>query len=266
MPRIRTVKPEFWQDTRMSKLPSLERLVFLCTFSMSDDEGRIEGDAEAVWTFGRFREPVSEVARALRVLAELSRVVLYEVAGNPYIQVCNFLKHQKIDKPTPSKFPAHPNGYDLFAERSSNARRGLDDGSVSVSVSGSVSGSGSGPGSGSGHRLGKGSRSTRKRRGATKPTAGSRLPSDWTPSPELKAFAASKRPDLSFDETVAKFRDYFTAAPGVKGRKLDWNATFRNWVRNEPRGRGASTLAERNRASVDEAIRRFEEERPGGKT
>jgi hypothetical protein len=29
-----------------------------------------------------------------------------------------------------------------------------------------------------------------------------------------------------------KFMDYFRAAPGIKGRKTDWPATWRNWMRN----------------------------------
>ncbi|MGR9087307.1 MAG: hypothetical protein ACU841_09570 [Gammaproteobacteria bacterium] len=31
----------------------------------------------------------------------------------------------------------------------------------------------------------------------------------------------------------ARFRDYWIAQPGAKGRKLDWQATWRNWVRSE---------------------------------
>jgi hypothetical protein len=38
---------------------------------------------------------------------------------------------------------------------------------------------------------------------------------------------------LSIDETAERFRDYWIAQPGVKGRKADWSATWRNWVRNE---------------------------------
>jgi hypothetical protein len=31
---------------------------------------------------------------------------------------------------------------------------------------------------------------------------------------------------------VEKFRDYWRAKPGAGGRKLDWDATWRNWCRN----------------------------------
>ncbi len=61
---------------------------------------------------------------------------------------------------------------------------------------------------------------------------GTRLPSDWAPGPEQTAFAES----LGFrngaaQAELAKFRDYWVAQPGEKGRKADWIATWRNWLR-----------------------------------
>ena len=41
-----------------------------------------------------------------------------------------------------------------------------------------------------------------------------------------------ERPDLDFDLEHRKFADYWIAQPGAKGRKVDWNATWRNWIRN----------------------------------
>jgi uncharacterized protein YdaU (DUF1376 family) len=72
---------------------------------------------------------------------------------------------------------------------------------------------------------------------------GSRLSAAWEPRDELRAWAASERPDLDLKTTLAKFRDYWTAKPGKAGVKLDWEATFRNWVREE-RGSGKLTRNE----------------------
>jgi hypothetical protein len=66
---------------------------------------------------------------------------------------------------------------------------------------------------------------------------GSRLPADWRPSEILEAWAFKERPDLDIAIVVEKFRDYWTAKPGRAGAKLDWGATFRNWVRDEKAGR-----------------------------
>lgn len=61
----------------------------------------------------------------------------------------------------------------------------------------------------------------------------SRLPADWTPSDEDMAFCQTERPDLTVASTASRFRDYWIAQPGAKGKKTDWPATWRNWVRNE---------------------------------
>jgi hypothetical protein len=60
-----------------------------------------------------------------------------------------------------------------------------------------------------------------------------RLPPDWLPSELLTAWTLKERPDLDPTNVAAKFRDYWTAKPGRAGTKLDWDATFRNWVREE---------------------------------
>lgn len=68
---------------------------------------------------------------------------------------------------------------------------------------------------------------------ASQRSRGSRLPAEWEPSEPLKAWASKERPDLDMVVVVARFRDHWAAAPGSRGVKLDWDATFRNWVRNE---------------------------------
>jgi uncharacterized protein YdaU (DUF1376 family) len=64
----------------------------------------------------------------------------------------------------------------------------------------------------------------------------SRLPADWKPSSDDIDFCQTERPDLLASGVADRFRDYWIAQPGVKGRKADWVATWRNWVRNERRG------------------------------
>ncbi len=69
-----------------------------------------------------------------------------------------------------------------------------------------------------------------------------RLPADWSPSFADMEFCSDNRPDLRIDGIAAQFRDYWIAQPGAKGRKTDWSATWRNWVRNQnaqPNARGS---------------------------
>lgn len=57
-----------------------------------------------------------------------------------------------------------------------------------------------------------------------------RLPKDWEPSTEGFLFCKAKRPDLNANETLERFKDYWCATTKTK---VDWEATWRNWVRNE---------------------------------
>ena len=68
----------------------------------------------------------------------------------------------------------------------------------------------------------------------------SRLPADWSASADDIEFCKAERPDLVPAQTEQRFRDYWIAQPGVKGRKADWPATWRNWVRNERAPHGAA--------------------------
>lgn len=64
----------------------------------------------------------------------------------------------------------------------------------------------------------------------------SRLPESWIPDADDVEFCVAERPDLDVSSVADQFRDYWVAQPGAKGRKLDWRATWRNWVRNQKRG------------------------------
>lgn len=61
---------------------------------------------------------------------------------------------------------------------------------------------------------------------------GSRLSQDFCLPNEWNSWARNERPELNVLQTFDKFKDYWIAQAGQKGVKLDWFATWRNWVRN----------------------------------
>lgn len=63
---------------------------------------------------------------------------------------------------------------------------------------------------------------------------GTRLPADWTPTAADRQFAADLglAPD-AVTHVGEVFRDYWVAVAGRQGVKLDWPATWRNWVRKD---------------------------------
>ncbi|MGC5748438.1 winged helix-turn-helix domain-containing protein [Gluconobacter sp. NFX36] len=80
----------------------------------------------------------------------------------------------------------------------------------------------------------------------------SRLAANWRPSAEMVEFAQANGVDP--ERTAAVFRDYWVGVPDPKGRKADWDATWRNWVRRDQdiRPTARPTQADR-RAAVNAA-------------
>ena len=63
---------------------------------------------------------------------------------------------------------------------------------------------------------------------------GTRLSETWIPTGKDIAYAESL--GMSEDQITLeaeKFRDYWTALPGQRALKLNWEATWRNWVRKD---------------------------------
>jgi len=65
-----------------------------------------------------------------------------------------------------------------------------------------------------------------------KKTLGKRLASDFSFPKEWEEFCQTERTELSPVKTFDQFKDYWIAQAGQKGVKLDWFATWRNWVRS----------------------------------
>ena len=59
-----------------------------------------------------------------------------------------------------------------------------------------------------------------------------RLQEDFTVTPEMRLWAASKAPDADLNTETEKFINYWVAKSGKDATKLDWTATWRNWILN----------------------------------
>jgi hypothetical protein len=60
MARIRTIKPEFWQDEKVGKLSILARLLFIGMNNFTDDENIIIGNASYLKTIIFPHDDISE--------------------------------------------------------------------------------------------------------------------------------------------------------------------------------------------------------------
>lgn len=107
MARIRTIKPDFPQSESMGKVSRDARLTFVNIFTIADDFGRLRGNSRML---ASLLFPYDDDARGSMDgwLEELERencIVRYEAEGSNYIQIVNWDKHQRVDKPSTSKIP-----------------------------------------------------------------------------------------------------------------------------------------------------------------
>jgi len=107
MARIRSIKPEFPQSESMGNVSRDARLTFIQLWTISDDEGRLRGNSRML---ASLLFPYDDDAPALidGWMTELEAegcIVRYKAGAQSYVQLCNWLIHQKIDKPSKSKIP-----------------------------------------------------------------------------------------------------------------------------------------------------------------
>lgn len=88
---------------------------------------------------------------------------------------------------------------------------------------------------------------------------GSRLPNDWAiPDEYREAAKAMGASEHLIANEAERFRDFWIAKAGKDGVKLDWLATWRNWVRtalSNPRNKPSDMSDARRRAAAEEAER-----------
>ena len=121
MARSRIIKPEFWSDEKLAKISLQARLLYIGLWNTSDDTGTTHG--HPLWLksqiFPYDQISTKQIGRWLQDLVNLGRILPYTVKGEQYYFIPGFLKHQKIQHPSPAKNPAPPREVcDLFTSGS----------------------------------------------------------------------------------------------------------------------------------------------------
>ena len=191
MARIRTVKPEFWQDEDLASVSDKSKLLAIGLLNHSDDEGYFKAHPALIMAAVFPFDDESGISTVL--LRELSSVGYLELFqgldGKQYGQILNFTKHQTINKPKPSKI---------------GGLRGVPDeyGTSAVGVP-----------------LGKERKGKERNReqGGGRPLALAvtdkfKMTLDWQPPPELLegvCMGAGVQPSVIKPELIASFKNYW---------------------------------------------------------
>jgi len=97
--RIRTIKPEFFQDEKLSSMSMADRFIFLGLISMADDAGRLLDNVKVIEAFifpttdDRVHESLMNLAREGRIRRGITS------SGQKVIQILGWSKHQYVQHP-----------------------------------------------------------------------------------------------------------------------------------------------------------------------
>nr|DAI62755.1 MAG TPA: replisome organizer [Caudoviricetes sp.] len=279
--RIRTIKPEFWRSDDVSALDVFDRLLFIGLWSYVDDNGVGRDDAVAIAAdlfaddlSRKPQETLTHIAGGLQAIEGRGCIVRWTVEdpddryyGKSLLKIVHWERHQSIKRPSQGhKYPNPPanvvrhsptlqetpvrHSPTLQETPGHGTGEQGNRGTVAPSLrSGGLQGGDvhddttAGCGSGS-HVVADAPTQT------TKAKRGTRLPEGWTPERSQANLRAEHDSGLTPDELSSqldRFRDHWAAQPGSKGTKLDWQATWRNWVRR------SAEIAPRTRQSETDA-------------
>lgn len=101
MARIRSIKPQFWDDTKVGKLSRDARLLYIGLWNFCDDLGVVINNTiwlrSKVFPYDQIQLPQME--KWLEELVRLGFICLFSHKGEEFIYLPNFTRHQKINKP-----------------------------------------------------------------------------------------------------------------------------------------------------------------------
>ena len=218
MPKIRGVKPDLWTDEDFVEVSAFARLLWMGMWNYACDNGHLADKSKQI----KMRVLPTDDVNCAELLRELEVQGLIQRADG-WVTIPNLTRHQKVDRRyfTTCEKPGCDDLPETVSQRetrrahsghTTGARGAHDGGTAGALGDGEVKGS-----DGDGDRGAAGKPARRA----------TQLPDEWRPSAAHSDLATERGVDL--DEEAAKFRDW-CAANGAT--KKDWEATFRNWIRN----------------------------------
>jgi len=107
--RIRTIKPDFWTDDKIVGLSPMARLFFIGMWNFADDHGGIERSPRQL-KMKIFPGDDVDVEPLVQELLRAGIIVEYEVNDALYLNIVNFLRHQRINRPSTPRIPSFKEG------------------------------------------------------------------------------------------------------------------------------------------------------------
>lgn len=128
MPRIRTIKPEFWSSPDTAAAPLVARLAYIGMWNWADDYGRGTLNLKELDGFIFPNDDVAELCvgtsddsegtsytfrRVVKEVVTAFGLKVYEVDRRTYFEIPSWSDHQRTERKAKSKFPAPSEGVDV---------------------------------------------------------------------------------------------------------------------------------------------------------
>ena len=105
MARIRTIKPEFWDDLKISKLSRDVRLLYIGMWNFADDLGVIIGDSlwikSKIFPFDQIQ--IQQFDKWIQELVKSGFISLFSHKGEEFYYLPSLTRHQVINRPNLDK-------------------------------------------------------------------------------------------------------------------------------------------------------------------
>jgi hypothetical protein len=256
MARIRSVHPGLFTDEAFAQLSDAAQILWIGIWTEADDQGVFEWKPTTL----KMRLKPASTTPVEPILAELVRldcIRKYDLDGKSYGAVRNFARWQRPKRPNVvHHVPPELRFY--LGLTSANPEQEAVKGGVSSELK-PVQGGGSSPKEavkdppvptmseipiqmkeeGGKRKEVGGTQEPSLREGRAHEavaTRGQRLPENWTPG--TKGWEYATKQGLNPKPVWEKFRDHWRAKAGADARKVDWQAAWRNWCRNEATRQG----------------------------
>jgi hypothetical protein len=109
VPRIRSIKPDFFTSETIARLDKSARLTFIGLWTYVDDNGvGVLNEmliSAALYPLDSPHDALADLHEDLRSLSGESLVTLFEASGKRYISINSWSEHQKVSHPRNARYP-----------------------------------------------------------------------------------------------------------------------------------------------------------------
>jgi len=224
--RIRSIKPEFFEDEELAELTPHARLFFIGTWMMADKNGVLENRPKLLQAriFPYESGATADVSRLIPTLVSGGYLASFDADGKSYLWIPTFHRHQRItgkEAQGGGRYPEPPNDLQPVKQRGNN-------GETSEKHPGAQE-------QGAGNR----EQGTGSRVRFTAPTAS-----------EVREYMDSRNESIDAD----RFVDFYSSKGWVVGKTKmkDWKAAARGWYRRDKDRQAQPTTGSRKRLACEE--------------